>query len=152
MNPREQIRQLMLAVNVIDGVFAQQCKEIGIKENTASLLYALDDGQAHSQKEISEKWLIPKTTLNTIVKECEASELVILEAGRGKEKLIRITLKGKRYANEVLSLIYETEQAALEKTLADCSPEFIEAMTAYASHIKNETTQFIPRRWKSQHL
>lgn len=30
----------------------------------------------HFQKEISEEWLIPRSTLNTIVKECIEKELI----------------------------------------------------------------------------
>ncbi|MCQ4991523.1 MarR family transcriptional regulator, partial [[Clostridium] symbiosum] len=67
---REEIRRIMVSVNVIDGIYAMGAKKIGIKDNSLSLLYVLDDGKPHSQKEICEYWLIPKTTLNTIVKEC----------------------------------------------------------------------------------
>ena len=31
--------------------------------NALSLLYALDDGEPHSQKQLCEQWLIPRTTM-----------------------------------------------------------------------------------------
>lgn len=141
---RDLIRRLMLSVNVIDGVYAQQCKKIGIKENMLTLLYALDDGQPYSQKEISEKWLVPKTTLNTIVQECIQSGFVTLEEEVNKwEKLIRLTAAGQKYGQEVLKMVYETEERALEKTLASHSEAFIAIMETFTEHLQQETAAFI---------
>ena len=67
---RQKIRRLNLAVNRIDGIYYQLSKILGEKDNLICLLYALDDGKPHSQKQICEEWLISRTTLNTIVKEC----------------------------------------------------------------------------------
>ena len=147
---QEQIRRLVLAVNVIDGVYSKQCKAIGIKENTLTLLYALDDGAAYSQKELSEKWLIPKTTLNTIVKECVAKGYLRLEpAAHNNEKTLRLTKRGRQYAQEVLAPVYQTEQRALAKTLTEFSPEFITALEAFTDTLQKENETF---KGKSRHL
>ena len=80
-------------------------RKIGVKENTMILLYALDDGRPHTQKEICEEWLIPKTTLNTIVRECVKSGYLVLQPG-SREKEIRLTEQGKAYAASVLNRVY----------------------------------------------
>lgn len=140
---REEIRRIMLSVNVIDGVYALGAKKLKIKENTLSLLYALDDGKSHSQKEICENWLIPKTTLNTIVKECTGAGYIVLEtSAHTKEKEIRLTDKGQKYAGTILSQMYELERRAMEKTLARYSPEFIRAVEEFAVYLKEETEKF----------
>ena len=41
---REQIRRIMIGVNIIEGSFDEISKNMGIKENTLVLMYALDDG------------------------------------------------------------------------------------------------------------
>lgn len=81
---REKIRRIMISVNVIDGIYDSIAKKTGVKENLLTLLYALDDGAAHSQKEICEEWFIPKTTLNTIVRECVEKGYVTLDADWGR--------------------------------------------------------------------
>ena len=83
---REVIRRVMICVNVIDGVFAMGAKKIGVKANMLSLLYALDDGRPHTQKEICEHWLIPKTTINTIVRECIGDGYIVLQGGTEERK------------------------------------------------------------------
>lgn len=64
----EIIQKLMVATNKIDGVYYYFAKRLGLKENEFFFLYALSDGKPHTQKEICDLWLIPKTTLNTVVR------------------------------------------------------------------------------------
>lgn len=142
---RDAIRQIMIAVNVIDGAYALGAKKIGIKENTLSLLYALDDGKAHSQKEICDHWLIPKTTMNTIVQECVQEGYLTLAVSSGKkEKEICLTEKGKTYARTILSQLYRLEEQAMKRCQADFSLEFVQAIEQFAAYLKDETEQFIP--------
>lgn len=140
---REEIRRIMVSVNVIDGIYAMGAKKIGIKNNSLSLLYALDDGKPHSQKEICEHWLIPKTTLNTIVKECVNAGYIVLDGIKHtKEKEIRLTDKGQEYAKTILNQVYELERRAMEKTLYSYSPEFVQALEQFTAYLKEEAEHF----------
>lgn len=140
---RNEIRRMMISVNVIDGIYAASAKKIGVKDSTVALLYALDDGNSYSQKEICEQWFIPKTTLNTIVRECVGAGYIILEnSGHRREKKIRITTKGSEYARTILNPIYEMERRAMEKTLEAFSPEFISAVEQFTAHLKEEAKHF----------
>lgn len=143
-NYREEIRRVMISVNVIDGAYAMGAKKIGVKDNTLSLLYALDDGKAHTQKEICENWLIPKTTINTIVKECVNAGYIILSTGNHtKEKEICLTEKGREYARKILNQMYGLEQCAMERTLQKHSQEFVQAVEQFAAYLKEELEGFI---------
>ena len=140
---REEIRRIMVSVNVIDGIYAMGAKKIGIKDNSLSLLYALDDGKPHSQKEICEHWLIPKTTLNTIVKECVNAGYIVLDGIKHtKEKEIRLTDKGQEYAKTILNQVYELERRAMEKTLSSYSPDFVQALEQFTAYLKEEAEHF----------
>lgn len=112
---RESVRRLMVAINRVDGIWYLLARKSGMKVNTISLLFALDDGKAHTQKQICEEWIIPRTTINTVVKECVELGYVELEQiDRSKEKLVRLTEKGMQYTQQVLELFYrsETKQCA----------------------------------------
>lgn len=136
---REKIRRIMISTNKIDGAYYLFSRHIGFKANTLSLLYALDDGKAHSQKSICAEWLIPRTTLNTVVRECVENGYIILRsAEHTREKLIQRTAKGKEYTDQMLSSIYQAEQSALVSTLKDFSDEFICALETFASHLSSE--------------
>ncbi len=47
---RKAMRRLIIAINNIDELYYNDTAKIGIKESLLWLLYALDNGQAHSQK------------------------------------------------------------------------------------------------------
>jgi len=107
---RAAIRRIMIAVNRIENIYEKISKELGVKANIIRLLYALDDGIPHSQKQICEEWLFPRTTLNTITKEC-----VEQIPGKRREMNICLTEAGRSYARESLDKIYNAEETALEK-------------------------------------
>ncbi len=137
---REQVRQLMAAINRIDGIWYLLAKKSGVKVNTLSLLFALDDGLPHTQKQICEEWIIPRTTINTVVQECaQMGYLELRQRARLKEKELILTPKGMQYAKKVLAMYYQAENEAMRRTLEQYSPEFIDAVKQYADFLKEET-------------
>ena len=111
----EAIRRLMIAINKIDGCYYFCARKLGVKENMLALLYALDDGKPHSQKQIYEDWLIPKTTISTIVKELvKEGYIILLAEEESREKTILLTESGKEYTRILLEKFYTTEQEALK--------------------------------------
>lgn len=132
----ETMRRLVEAINRIDGSYYFFARSLGVKDNALALLYALDDGRAHLQARISEEWLIPKTTVNTIVKEMARAGYVRLEAGEdAREKALCLTEQGQAYASDVLGTVYEAERQALCETLQAYSPEFVEALDYFSQRL-----------------
>lgn len=133
----EKIRQLMINVNRIDGIYYRSAKRTGIKENTLSLFYALSDGKSHSQKEICDEWLIPRSTINTVVRECIDSGYVSINKGsHTKEKNLHLTERGKDYANELMNDLFAVEQAAFSKTIEQYGDEFVQALTYFTDELE----------------
>lgn len=137
---REQVRRLMAAINRIDGIWYLLARKSGVKVNTLSLLFALDDGLPHTQKQICEEWIIPRTTINTVVQECaQMGYLELRQRARSKEKELILTPKGMQYAKKVLAMYYQAENEAMRRTLEQYSPEFIDVVKQYADFLKEET-------------
>ena len=138
-----KIRKLIIAINKIDGAYYFVAKKMGIKENTLALLSALEDGKGHTQREISADWLIPKTTVNTIVKEMEAlGYLEIICCEHKKEKTIRLTKKGIDYTNKVFENIYKAERAAFEKTFNRYGDDFVEVFNFFSDSLCEEFEKY----------
>lgn len=132
----EAVRRLMTAINKLDGAYYQCARRIGIKVNALTLLYVLQDGKPHSQKQICEEWLIPKTTINTIVRELENSGHLVMRAEpHTREKFLHLTALGRDYADHVLREILEAENRAISETLAQYSPAFIDALDCFADSL-----------------
>ena len=96
----------------IDYYYAEIAKKSGFNPNLMWILYALNDGKSHSQKDISISWDIPITTINTIVKELNNDGYVDLIhiPGKRREMNIILTEKGKEYSKNILKDIYEIEE------------------------------------------
>ncbi len=143
---REYMRRIMLAINCIDGLYDSIAKkDAGVSYNMLVLLYALDDGQVHTQKSICEEWLIPRTTLNTIIKECEAAGYLTLQSIPGQKRELRICLTetGKAFAREKLAPFYQAEDLAITKTLQECRPEFITELEIFGRHLQQAFRQHL---------
>ena len=98
----------------IDGVYQQYGKGCKLASpNHLWILYALNDGERHSQKQICDDWAIPRSTANTIIKDLESKNYVALSQIKGerRELLVSLTPSGKEYADEILSDLYQRERA-----------------------------------------
>lgn len=135
---REQARRLIRALNNIDEAYYLNEGERKLSDAELSVMYALDDGMPHSQREISREWLLPKTSVNTIVKRWEKEGLVTMTSipGKRREMHIVLTEAGKEYAKGFLGFLYRAEDRALQKTVEKYSEEFIEAIEFFGASLK----------------
>lgn len=136
---REGIRTITKCVCAIDGAYVGLAKKRGVKSNLLWLLYILDDGKPHSQKQICEKWLFPKTTINTLIKECQSEGYVTLQAisGQRRELLIQLTEKGQAYVRHVLRPVYEAEEEVMHQLMPCCPPGFLSWLEQYTDSLKD---------------
>ena len=142
----KMLRRLYLAANRIDGGCYFFARRMEMKENVLALLYALNDGQPHTQAEISRDWLIPRTTVNTNIKELKAAGYVaFLPRRAGREKALMLTEAGRAYALRVQRGMYQAERTALERTLKRFSPEFVDAVDYFADCFCEELNRCAPQ-------
>ena len=133
----ETVRRIMLAINKVDGVYYLLARHQGINENTLAFLSALNDGEPHSQKQISDEWIMPRTTVNSIVKYMLSEGYIeFSEQKHTKEKEIVLTEKGRKYTDELMNEIYLAEEKAIISTLQRFSPEFVEALEYFSSSLR----------------
>ncbi len=141
---RKQIAQLMTALNRINCCYAVCAQSAALKENELMILYALADGVPYSQKQICDEWGIPRTTMNTIIKEWKVRGLVQLEPipGKRREMNILLTDAGQKLADSVLNKVFKMENAAMQETVEEFSPEFIRVLRAYEDRLRANCKRF----------
>lgn len=118
MNSKQFFKQLGMLLYGIDGIYDEYGRKCKIASpNVLWILYALNDDEKHSQKDICDGWSIPRTTINTIIKDLEQQQMVemIPILGKRREKYVKLTEKGKEYADYVLAKLYEKERMIFEK-------------------------------------
>ena len=135
---RETTRQLMIVINNLEKTYTANTPKIGRQSSELWLMYALDDGKPHSQKQICEEWGFPLTTLNTVTKKCEAAGYLTLTLipGKRREMQICLTESGKIHAKQLLEVVYRAESYAMEETLKRYSTEFVSALDYFGQCLK----------------
>ena len=86
MTIRPQMKLLCTCLCRQDELYAAVSKRHGLSYHTAMTLYALDQDEGCTQKEIAKTWLIPKQTVNTVVKELERQGYVFFQTGKRKSR------------------------------------------------------------------
>lgn len=117
MNYREDINCLYEAVRSIDKIYENWAKTQGIGYYDMLLYYVLveNEGQGMTQKQFCEELDVPKTTVNSIVKNQLHLGYIQLEINpdNRKEKIITLTPKGAEYANKLILPLFEIEKKAI---------------------------------------
>ena len=132
---RSLIRKLVNATNVIDHAYLVKGRSMALKPNIVVLFYALANEENLSQSQLHHQWLLPLSTINTIVTECRNAGYIFLEPipGKRRECYLRLTGKGRKFADIILSEIHAAEEYAMRKTAEKFSvPDFVEALDFYA--------------------
>lgn len=113
MDEKEFFHGLGKLIYQIDGAYEEYGKGCKlVSPNLLWILYALNDGGRHSQKQICADWDIPRSTANTIVKDLESKGYLALSRIKGerRELLVSLTESGKQYADGILSDLYRREK------------------------------------------
>lgn len=147
MDRKEFFARLAVAVYKIDGAYDVFARSGKVKANMMWLLYALNDGRRHTQCGISEEWQFPRTTVNTLVKECKARGFIELKkiAGERREMEIALTEEGKRYADKVLSPVYEAEDALFAEYFRERGFGFLEELERFGEALENSFSVACPQ-------
>ncbi len=113
MDERNFFYELGKLIYQIDGIYDSYSHNFKISSpNLLWILYALNDGKEHSQRQICEDWAIPRSTANTIIKDLQTNGYLLLHQIKGKRRELNIVLTsmGKEYADELLKDLYNKEK------------------------------------------
>ena len=116
MDSKKFFYQLGKSLYRIDGFYAEYAKRCNVKENLLWILYALNDDEQHSQKEICDSWDLPRSTVNTIMKELETGGYIAFSQIKGEKRELKVSLTdaGRRYAEELLADLYRIEKRVFD--------------------------------------
>lgn len=101
----------------IDAIYAEFAKKSGIPPTLIWILYALNDGRTHTQKDICYDWSLPKSTVNTLIMDLKRKGYVDLIKVKGMRRDMEIVLtkNGQDFADIVLTDIYKKENEVFTK-------------------------------------
>lgn len=137
MNSRSFFYDFGRALYHVDSFYDEFAKQSNVSSALLWVLYALNDGNSHTQIEISNDWELPKTTVNTVIKEIQKNGYVDLIPIKGKRREMSIVLteNGKKYADRVLVDLYKKE-AEVYKALSSDEYAIVAVLEKIAKKLK----------------
>lgn len=135
---RQLNRRYVAAASAADSAYYRWAKHSNVTWHTLDLLYALGDGLPHSQKQVCEEWMLPKTTVNTVVRACRKAGYITMQPlpGHPRQQQLCLTETGKVYAREALEELYALENQAMAETVARFGPQFVDAVEFYCARFR----------------
>ena len=138
MNTRQQMAAINTCISQSNMLYGEWAKQHGMSYNMLMILCTLDAGPC-TQKQVSESWMIPKQTVNTIVKGLERQGRVRFAAGQDqKEKLVCLTAEGQAFAKEILEKMYQMEDRVLEQMGPELCEMLLKSERAFAEALAGE--------------
>ena len=139
MNSRKFFYDFGRALYRVDSFYDEFAKQSNVSSALLWVLYALNDGKSHTQIEISNDWKLPKTTVNTVIKDIQKDGYVELVPIKGKRREMSIVLteSGKAFADNVLSDLYKKEAKAF-KSISSEEREIVMVMDKIAKKLKGD--------------
>ena len=101
-----------------NAIYDKWAKAHGLSSNELLFLYSLYEADNHcTQREISQRWFIPKQTINTILKDFERKGYVKLSSSADdkRNKLIRLTPAGMDYAKSIIEELRAKELYVMQE-------------------------------------
>ncbi len=99
-------------------MYEEWAKKQEMSLNTLLILYSFyENGDVCTQKQISKRWLIPKQTVNAVLKDFEKKEyikLIPVESDK-RNKKIQLTPSGNAFAHEVITKLHDRELYVMEQ-------------------------------------
>lgn len=145
----EQLNHYYAVWQECNYVYEEWAKAHGLSVNSLLILSAIrEGGEDCTQKNISQRWLIPKQTVNMILKDLEKRGMVALSPSQQdkRNKRISFTPAGVEYADSVISKLRKVELFVLEemgleriKQLNENMSLFVELFSKAGGKENNET-------------
>lgn len=141
MTIRQQMKLFCTCLCRQDELYAAAAKRRGLSFHTLITLYALDQDEGSTQSQLARTWMIPKQTLNTVIKELERQGRVCFRTGRDqKEKRVFFTPEGRSFAADHLRELYAMEDRAVAAVGENRFREMVEANSAFTEAFAREVS------------
>lgn len=140
-NGKEQLEIINQQIKELVGIYRGAVTNSGISENEYWIWYTLIimDGE-YTQQDICEAWSLSKQTVNTIITHLVKGDFITLEVvpGTRNKKIIRLTEKGRKHGETLVTPISAAEQRAIDRLPEEDRIACMNVLGKYIEVLKEE--------------
>lgn len=121
----------------INALYHEAAVKMGISDSVQNILYVLyeKDGRC-LQSEVSKLTGISRQTINSAIRNLEKDGIVYLEQGKGRNTILCLTEKGKKFAEEKMYPLYEAENKIWNEWTPEEQQQYLELTQKYRDGLK----------------
>ncbi len=140
MTIEEKTRAFCNAWQSISIIYEDYARKSGISYNSLYILNAIQQIENCTQKQICEKTMLPKQTVNNVVTAFYKSGYIELREfpENRRIKTIHLTEKGKAYADELIQHIHEADKVAMRSLTEEQQDTLLSLMDTYVFAFRKE--------------
>lgn len=140
MNIEEKTRAFCNAWQSINIIYEDYARKVGISYNSLYILNAIQQTKDCTQKQICEKTLLPKQTVNNVITAFYKSGYIELQEFQENRRIktIHLTDKGEQYAATLIPHIHQADKFAMESLTEEQQDILLSLMDKYVSAFRKE--------------
>lgn len=128
---KKNIHALATNLEKIDQAYSDYARKVNFTYTELQVINLINDTPGCTQKMICDASLLPKQTVNNILKKLIENKIVILDNSTHKNKTISFTEIGKSYTNQLLTPLREAEIKAMSSLTSEERDALEELLTKY---------------------
>lgn len=136
----EKVKAFCNAWQSLNIIYEDYARKAGVSYNSLYILSAISQSESCTQKQICEKTLLPKQTVNNVITAFYKSgyiDLCELPENR-RIKVIHLTDKGREYADTLIPKINEADIHAMNALSVKEQDTLIKLINKYAAAFRQE--------------
>lgn len=140
MTIEEKTRAFCNAWQSISMIYEDYARKSGISYNSLYILNAIQQIKDCTQKQICEKTLLPKQTVNNVITAFYKNGYIELREfpENRRIKTIHLTEKGEKYAGELIPHIHQADKVAMNALTEEQQDTLLSLMNTYVSAFRKE--------------
>lgn len=131
------IREFNRLYKEMDEVYHEIARKMGISDSAFSIFCIIAElGDGCQQADICYQAFLNKQTVNSSVRKLERDGYVFQEPGRGRDKHIRLTPKGREFVRDKIQPVLDMEDEAFLALGQEERLEFLRLCRKYAENLR----------------
>lgn len=137
------IQEINSVVERTDYLYEKWAKQHGINSYVLQIMYMIYASGINKQKDIVEKYGMPKQTVNTVIVELQKKGYIRLipDENDKRSKIIILTDEGRRYAENIVNPLLNCEKEVLAEMGEERVEMLISTMNQYAELLEQKISK-----------
>ena len=136
-------REYTYLAGEINSLYHEAALKMGVSDSVMNILYVIcEKGNKCCQSEISKLTGISRQTINSAIRKLEKDDIVYLEQGYGRNTIVCLTEKGKKFSSEKILPLFEIENKIWSEWTDEEQKQYLMLTKKYRDSLKKYISMF----------